>query len=238
MEKNENKAITRKTMIKKASTKKEEELSELKKELVKKDNDIEALKKDMEQLKSLILRQNVLKNMNNATIVQDDKEDVDTPLATNELISVISLVNNVLILTTEAFGKGTPYIFHEFGEQQPIIYGDLIKIIHNQRGFATDGHFFIANKKFVRTNGLERYYKKIINPKKLMDIFSLPKDEVEDIFKNSANTIKESIVGILVNKMTRGENIDGNVLYGIQKYYDRDITKMVKDKRVLIEYTK
>ena len=220
MESNGKKTINKKPTVKKTPTAKKIELDEIK-----------ALKDEIAQMKKILFTRGSNINEIKKEVAEDD---INKPLATNELISVISLVNNVLTLTTEKQGAGTSYVFHEFGEQQPIIYGDLIKIIHNQRGFAIDGHFFIANKRFVRTNGLERYYDKMMNPTKLLNIFSLPQNEVSDLFKNSAPTIQNSIVSVLVDKIARGENIAGNVIYGIQQHYDKDITKMVKDRQSLL----
>lgn len=239
MENTENKKTTKK----KTSTK-NKEVEELKAELNKKNEEFDSLKDELSKIKQMLLKKNedkvtsnIAKNesINRISDTASDEEDINKPLATNELITVISLVNNVLTLSTEQRGGGTIYVFHEFGEQQPIIYGDLIKIIHNQRGFTKDGHFFIASKRFVRTNGLEKYYKKIMSPQKLQTIFSLPQEEVTEIFKNSAKTIQDSIVGMLVDKVVNGEDINGNVMYGIQNNYQGDITKMIKEKKELVK---
>ena len=230
MEKNINKPIsTTKKKTVKTNINNNTELEKLKTELKKKDTVIDSLNDRLSQIEKMMI-----KNKNEEMVVKAE-EDLNKPLATNELINVVSLVNNILILTTEMQGKGTSYVFHEFGETQPIIYGDLLKIIHIQRGFTIDGHFFIANKRFVRTNGLERYYKNIMNPDKLKSIFNLSYDEVVDIFKNSTKTIQDSIVGLLIDKMVDDEIVDGNVLYGIQQYYDKNITKAVEDRKELLK---
>lgn len=222
---------TKKTTSKKSN----KEIENLKAELDKKNKEFDSLKDELIEIKKMLSgKKDNKESVNNIDTIANDDEDINKPLATNELIPVVSLVNNTLTLSTEQYGGGTSYVFHEFGEQQPIIYGDLIKIIHTQRGFAIDGHFFIASKRFVRTNGLERYYKKIMSPQKLQSIFSLPQEEVVQIFKNSAKTIQDSIVGMLVEKVSNGENIDGNVMYGIQSIYDGDITKMIKEKKELL----
>lgn len=222
-------------VIKKNTTKKSnKEIEDLKIELDKKNKEFDSLKDELMEIKKM-LSKNKEESISKFSDTANDEEDINKPLATNELIPVISLINNTLTLSTEQYGAGTSYVFHEFGEQQPIIYGDLIKIIHNQRGFATDGHFFIASKRFVRTNGLEKHYEKIMSPEKLQSIFTLPQEEVTKIFKNSAKTIQDSIVGMLIEKVVNGEGIDGNVMYGIQSAYTGDITKMIKEKKEMLQ---
>jgi hypothetical protein len=236
MEKNIDKTINnnvKKRTAKNNTTKNNIEVEKLKTELNNKDNIIKSLGDRLAKIEEMMMNKKV--NEEKVIVKNVEEEDIDKPLATNELINVVSLVNNILILSTEKKGQGTSYIFHEFGETQPIIYGDLLKIIHVQRGFTIDGHFYIANKRFVRTNGLERFYKNIMSPEKLKNIFNLSYNEVVNIFKNSTKTIQDSIVSILIDKMVNDEKIDGNVLYGIQQNYSKNITKAVEDRKELLK---
>jgi len=123
------------------------------------------------------------------------------------------------------------YTFQKFGETQHIMYEDLHKIIGANQSFARKGKFFIMHPQVRTLHGLNEYYKSILTKEQIQNILTYAEGEMVNVFKTATQTIKDTIVTFLVEKIVNGENLDLNKLAKISDIYGKDIYSMAKEVR-------
>lgn len=132
-------------------------------------------------------------------------------------IKVYNMLNNKLNISTEKDGKGRVYTFHTFGHSNLILNDDLVDIVRNQYSAATEGKFFIADKEFVDTLGLTRFYEKIISPEELLRVIETKKSkEAVDIFKSVTPSQQQTIIDLLVLRV-KDNKYDADVVDKISR---------------------
>jgi hypothetical protein len=158
-------------------------------------------------------------------IEEDDYEEYgcEIEIPSNKYIKVISLTPNMLVISTEGYGKGKVFKFNKFGQSKDIIYNELVEIIHNQQSFIEKGKFYIMNKDVIKKHDLEEIYEKILTKKTIENILNFDTSKIDEVFRNATQSQQETIVSILIQKIRNGEEVDLNKLDIINKIYGRNI---------------
>jgi hypothetical protein len=162
---------------------------------------------------------------NQATVETQD----EIPFKT--FIKVMSLTNHTLTLSTEGMGRGKLYNFVEFGQTQNIMYEDVENIVHNNRSFAEDCKFVILHPTVPKLLSLEKSYEKLLDKKAIESVLSLNREQVKNVFKNTTQSIQETIVSIIIEKIMKDENVDLNNIAVISEMYGRDIYTLAKEAK-------
>ena len=171
------------------------------------------------------------------------KQNSSTPVSTTNVynnvedpyISVISLCNNELNLSTGGYGHGEVYTFTYFGQEQNIPASDLKKIVKNNRSFTTNGLFYIADKDFITSEHLKKAYEKIADLEKISGIMMADKETFKNVFETITDTQKETVFDMLVHKVAKNEDVDMNIVKICSDIMGKDISaignsmKMNKD---------
>lgn len=194
-------------------------------------NEVEQLKKQIEELKTLIQKQNE-NTQPTTTIHEEVSNDEFVEIKPNKYIKVVSLNFGRLNLTTQPKGQGKIFKFDKFGDVKNIVYSELAEIIHNHQKFAEEGRFYVLDKQVVRNHGLVEFYDKILSKDTIDNIFTYNRDQMVDLFKNATETQKENIVGILIKKVRNGENVDLNKIDALSRIFGQNIYELAKDYEV------
>lgn len=150
-------------------------------------------------------------------------------------ISVISLCNNELNLSTGGYGHGEIYTFTYFGQEQNIPASDLKKIVKNNHSFTTNGLFYIADKDFIASEHLKKAYEKIADLDKISGIMMADKETFKNVFETITDAQKETVFDMLVHKVAKNEDVDMNIVKICSDIMGKDINaignsmKMNKD---------
>lgn len=194
------------------------------------------LKLEVEEIKKMLL--NLTNQQNKVSQVPIQKEEIfqnqEFEIRPNKYIKVISLTHGMLVLSTEPMGQGKVFIFNKFGETKNIIYSELTEILHCNQSFAESGKFYIANKDVVFNHGLVEFYNNILNKEKIENILDYSQEQVVDLFKNSTDSQKETIVSLLADRIIKDQEVDLNKVNAISKVYGRDIIEMAEEAKQLL----
>jgi hypothetical protein len=163
-----------------------------------------------------------------APAVEEVDDYVEIP--PQKAIKVMSLTNNVLVLSTEGYGKGKIYQFNTFGQVRDIPYSDLADILHYHDKFAQEGAFYVMNKDVVYNHGIQEYYETLLDRKKLENILNENKTDIVNLFQSTSDMQREAIVSLLLGKLKNGEELDLNKVNAISKIYGKNIAEMIEQQ--------
>lgn len=159
-----------------------------------------------------------------------EKVEKKEQLSPNTYIKTMSLVNNVLNLSTKPHGRGKTFRFENFGDIKSLFYSELLEVIENHPNFFRAGYFYILDSRVIEENNYHELYQKILS-----------KTQMEEIFKNSANALalftganekqQSVIIDDFVDKIVAGLPVDMNLVSNISKIAKIDIMKRVEDSR-------
>lgn len=194
--------------------------AELEKENSELANQLAEMKKMLEQLSN----QRIV-NENSTTNVYNNADD--------PYVSVISLCNNELNLSTEGYGHGEVYTFTRFGEEQNIPASDLKKIVKNNRSFTMNGLYYIADKDFIASEHLKKAYEKIADFEKLSDIMMSDKETFKNVFETIPDAQKEVVTDILVRKIVNGEDVDMNIVKVCGEIVNKDLNEIANSMKAV-----
>lgn len=198
--------------------------------LLEKEN--KQLKNELDEIKKMLLNmqktQPIVEVVNPAIeSVPEDNDDVD--IRPNKYIKVMSLNFGKLVLSTEGKGQGKVFVFEKFGDVKNIVYADLANLIHHQQTFAEQGRFYIFDKKVVKNHGLVEYYDKFMNKETIENILDCNRNQLEELFKNTTDTQRETIINILISKIRNAEDVDLNKVDIISRIYGENIYDKAND---------
>lgn len=189
-------------------------------EMVKQE-DMEKIAKENEELKNqmitmqnqmnILLQQIATLNLSNVNTVQEDKD-----------IEVVSLVNATLTISTNGRSDGKVYEFRKQFETMPIPASDLKEIVRAMPNTAREGYYYILDPDFVRNNGLSSSYRNILNQTEMANILNLPSKEFLAKYQSASDAQKKIIESMLINKKMMGEDVDANIMFGLQKLTGRN----------------
>jgi len=208
------KATAKKTTTKETISKKEYE-------------DMQKHMKEMEEMIAKLTQVNPQpSNIQYITNVNENNKDV----------TLTSLTVGELNLSTEGYGQGVVYTFHQYGEEQTVPYDDLKKIIRNNKKFIEGGNVFINDEEVVESQRLTNVYKKLLSYEQMNKIFEEDRKTFEKIFKNMTKNQKETLRGIIFDKLEKDvKSVDMNIVQILNEDMGIDIMSDFKNKQELFK---
>lgn len=187
-------------------------------DLIKKNKELE---KELARMKKMVQK---LKTEKQTSITKNNKaeEDILPEIPMNKPIKVMSLYTGGLNLKRYEDDK-TPIRFNMYGETQPILYMDLLKIISHQRKFFEEGYCIVLDKNVIKTHYLEKHMSKILDKKTIDNLLDYDDEKIKDLFNGTTKQIKETIVDLIVNKIIKKEYVDRNKVALISELYGKDL---------------
>lgn len=189
------------------------------------DNDLikknEELEKELARMKKMVQK---LKTEKQTSIAKNNKaeEDILPEIPMNKPIKVMSLYTGGLNLKRYEDDK-TPIRFNMYGETQPILYMDLLKIISHQRKFFEEGYCIVLDKNVIKAHYLEKHMSKILDKKTIDNLLDYDDEKIKDLFNGTTKQIKETIVDLIVDKIIKKEYVDRNKVALISELYGKDL---------------
>jgi hypothetical protein len=174
------------------------------------------LRKELEEMKKMILSLSTNQNNNVSLDVPD-----------NKMVKVMSLEMNPLLLSTEGRGNGKKYLFNKFGRETTIIFSDLRSIVDNQERFAKEGRFYILDKTIVDRLGLSEDYENILNKEDMLNILNCDKKEIKEKLSKTSKAQLFTVISLVLQKISNGENVDLNKIKVISEVYEKDILELI-----------
>ena len=197
-------------------------------------NDKDVIKKLMEQMATLqkqVESQNKEKSdlQKFVEALKSDKSTDIEDIQDSEEIVVISQFVGTLSLFTEGNGMGYEYKFDKFGDIQDIPYRDLKDIVRNNRTFAQNGLFYIANNKVVDRLRLKAYYKRLISNEDMINIFNKKPNEIIEIYKLAPDEEKKTIIDLIIDKKMNKQKVNNDVLVELGELCGKDLINIDVD---------
>lgn len=185
-----------------------------------KNTEVEELKKEIERLTGLI-------NGINKNASETKQEEV----------LFTSLCVGELNLTTKKYidGGGEVYTFKNFGEEQLIPYEDARDIIKNNKSFITGGLVFIHDKDMVEKYHLTKWYSKILDDDKMIDLFNSKIETFESIFNDLPVFQQKTFKSLLENKIIKKEKYDMNMVKIVDDALHVDIISSINNGKEIEE---
>jgi len=135
----------------------------------------------------------------------------------NRYVDVISLHDGPLFLSTGERGEGKKYGFKGFGNMHRILSHDLDDVIRNYNTWATEGYYYIKDKKFIEESGLIDAYEHILSKEELNKLVDGGYgDATSDMFKKASYYQKGLIYRLAVQRVASGK-YDSTTIDKIEK---------------------
>ena len=190
--------------------------------------EVEQMRKQMEDMQKLIIQLTgqAFDKPQNVQYINDNNKDV----------TLTSLTVGELNLSTEGYGQGEVYTFSHYGEQQAVPYDDLKKLIKNNKRFFEGGNVFINDEEVVKEQKLVNVYKKLLSYEQMEKIFGEDRDVFEEIYKGMTENQKETLKGIIFDKLNENEkSVDMNIVQILNEDMGIDIMSDFKAQKKLFE---
>lgn len=190
--------------------------------------EVEQMRQQMEDMQKLIIQL--------TGKAFDQSQNVQYVNSNNKDVTLTSLTVGELNLSTEGYGQGEVYTFSHYGEQQAVPYEDLKKLIKNNKRFFEGGNVFINDEEVVKEQKLVNVYKKLLSYEQMEKIFSEDRDVFEEIYKGMTGNQKETLKGIIFDKLNENEkSVDMNIVQILNEDMGIDIMSDFKSQKKLFE---
>jgi len=187
----------------------------------------EELEKELEKMKEMLQKLMTEKeNKFNQEIKQEEVE-VFPEIPMHKPIKVMSLYTGGLNLKKYNDDK-TPFRFNFFGETQPILYGDLVKIISHQRKFFEEGYCVVLDNDVIKVHCLEKFMEKILDKKTIDKLLEYDDEKIKDLYNGTTKQLKQAIVDLIVDKIVKKEYVDRNKVAIISELYGKDLYEIAE----------
>jgi hypothetical protein len=137
-------------------------------------------------------------------------------------------------LSTLGLGRGKIFSFKKFGETKRILYSDLVEIIEHQDTFLKEGLFYIDDSRVIRRHGLDEVYESILSKDKVQKIIENNQNAIT-LFASASDSQKKMIAQLFIDKLTRGEQIDLNLVDSITRLSNVKIIEKSEEAKVYLE---
>ena len=167
--------------------------------------------------------------------IKDTEEEIE--IKPDKYIKVMSLVSEKLNLNTEINGKGRPFYFTHYGEVKRILYSDLLRIIETNRTFLDNLYFIIMDPAVIRKHDLLETYEKALDKEKI-DLFFSPNANQTDavnLFKATSDKQRDSIVNLILDRMSSGQPVDFNFLYRLSDVVGYSISDKFENAKEILK---
>jgi len=182
----------------------------------------EELEKELEKMKEMLQKLMAEKKVDTKQNSEIKEEEVFPEIPMHKPIKVMSLYTGGLNLKKYNDDK-TPFRFNFFGETQPILYGDLVKIISHQRKFFEEGYCVVLDNDVIKVHYLEKFMKKILDKKTIDKLLEYDDEKIKDLYNGTTKQLKQTIVDLIVDKIVKKEYVDRNKVAVISELYGKDL---------------
>jgi hypothetical protein len=166
-----------------------------------------------------------------AVVHEDNSSEEDyTEPEDGKSIRVRSLFNGTLNLT---YGDRRFVTFNKYGDENRVLYRDLIQIVNMNHKFAEEGYFEIEDASAVYFLGMTYAYNNIIKYKDIENICGYSDDKVKTLIENASDYQKSLVANRVAHQIVDGKNVDYNKVNLINKLCSVDISKRAESIRSL-----
>ena len=187
----------------------------------------EELEKELEKMKEMLQKLMAEKKVDTKQNSETKEEEVFPEIPMHKPIKVMSLYTGGLNLKKYNDDK-TPFRFNFFGETQPILYGDLVKIISHQRKFFEEGYCVVLDNDVIKVHYLEKFMKKILDKKTIDKLLDYDDEKIKDLYNGTTKQLKQTIVDLIVGKIVKKEYVDRNKVAVISELYGKDLYEIAE----------
>lgn len=131
------------------------------------------------------------------------------------------------------YGDNRYVTFKKYGDENRILYRDLIQIVNMNHRFAEEGYFEIEDASAIHFLGMEPMYKNILTYKDIENICSYPDEKVAELIENASAYQKDVVCNRIARNIVAGKSIDYNKVNLINKLCSVDINRRVESIRSL-----
>lgn len=172
----------------------------------------------MNQLKAQQAEIEALKNAPATTAVYTVPANT---VKSKKTIKLINLVRGTVVL------KGTRIhtIEGQFNSIQ-VTEAEATIIVGQNNGAINSGCVYIDDKDFIAEHDLEDIYNVILSDKDLKTLFDKKPEEIIEMYNNTTDLQRKTIVTMIVKKCESGEKVDANVLYQIGRMCKRNLLEI------------
>lgn len=155
----------------------------------------------------------------------------------DDVITFESVSLSPLYLSTDDGTNGVTYKFDNFGDTQNIPIADAREIVRHHKSFVQEGLVYIKDTDFIERENLQRYYNKVVDAESLSNMLLCKRQEFGNRFSKLTKVQKETVCGLLFDKVKNGKKVDDEVLFYIQQYFGKNIKEEVANLQMLIDNT-
>ncbi len=171
-----------------------------------------------------------------ARLAELEGEQETKEIKQDEYIPVMSLIPYHLNLSTKEGGQGNVKRFTKFGEIKSILYKDLLDIIEVHPNFLEAGYFYILHSGFIRQQGLNEIYSKILTKDKIEQILTTNTEECITLYNSANPKQQEIIIQLLIDKVrNEPDSINLNTVDKISRLSKVDIVGKAEESKQLEE---
>jgi len=187
----------------------------------------EELEKELEKMKEMLQKLMAEKKVDTKQNSEAKEDEVFPEIPMHKPIKVMSLYTGGLNLKRYEDDK-TPIRFNMYGETQPILYMDLLKIISHQRKFFEEGYCIVLDKNVIKAHYLEKHMSKILDKKTIDNLLDYDDEKIKDLFNGTTKQLKQTIVDLIVDKIVKKEYVDRNKVAVISELYGKDLYEIAE----------
>ena len=100
------------------------------------------------------------------------------------------------------------------------------KIVTNMGNTITGGYVYIADAQFVEERQMGALYEQLLSDEQLRKILSADASDVVEMYKMSNAVQKKIIVDTIIDKRSRGEYVDANVLMRLGELSGKNLVEI------------
>ena len=144
-------------------------------------------------------------------------------------ITVYSLNDGLLNLSTEPRGEGRKFTFKSYGHDHKILPSELRLIVNNHNSFVTEGRFFIDDAEFIDEIGYSDVYAHLIGKKDIEDIVNGKRNEtLKETFERITDYQKKLLIDRMIFKCTTSQNYNPETVARLERLANNYIRRINK----------
>ncbi len=179
---------------------------------------IEEMAKQLQQLMT-----SMEKPTTNTVVVENNTQNTKN-------IKVTSMLNYVYSLSTQPYGKGRVYTFNKYLDTKLIKLNDLLDIINIYSEQFEKGYALLHSKEDYTLVGLDYVFESVFTKEKMANIVELKSEQdLEFILALEDDSIYESILSVIAEKVVKGYNYDMRLLSRLKT--ETELEEYIKAKQ-------
>lgn len=143
------------------------------------------------------------------------------PVTSKRKIRFVNLTVGKLLLQGSVLWEiDGQFNFRDFSEDE------ADKIVTNMGNTVTGGYVYIADAQFVEDRQLGALYEQLLSDEQLRKILFADASDVVEMYKMSNAVQKKIIVDTIIDKRSRGEYVDANVLMRLGELSGKNLVEI------------